>query len=109
MTTAELQIRFVSAENLRAVNKDGKTSDPYCSVFYNGKRVGDTNSVQETVNPVWQVDEFQTIRVSSTDPYAVVSPVTVTIHDERTGFGERFKASLSSRGDKLLGQVLVGK
>jgi hypothetical protein len=72
-----LELIVVSATNLSKADTFGK-SDPYCTLYVNGVKQGQTKTLKRTLNPVWS-EQFRL--ELPTPPLDVDDTITFEVHD----------------------------
>ncbi|AET40124.1 tricalbin Ecym_5368 [Eremothecium cymbalariae DBVPG len=96
-----LELSVHNAKNLKCSRSslDGEELSPYLEFSFNGKVVGKTATVKNTLNPVW--DESMYILVSS-----FTDPLSITVYAQRENLKDRVlgrvQYNLSSLHDKPL-------
>jgi Ca2+-dependent lipid-binding protein len=68
----EMEVCVVAAAGLAKANAFGTgLSDPFCIIRWNGVEIGRSSVKQDTLDPVWEQDEFFTIRAVDAFPYGI--------------------------------------
>ena len=99
----EFWLDILAAASLRSTKKNGK-SDPYCKVIWNGKEIGKTKVIKNSLDPVWQQQRFvlKTPLIDGLDDSLVRCTLCVEIWDDLSHFPGKFLGCLNLKGKKLI-------